>query len=148
MQPIDAKQLAWTLMREHGLVGWSFAFDHARRRFGCCRIGKKQITLSRPLVLLNSIEQVRDTLLHEIAHALTPGDGHSARWKRKCIEIGANPRRCYAESEVISPPRGPARYLLRCPRCQWEVRRRRRPSRRLICRLCRGPIQLAERMQA
>jgi hypothetical protein len=42
-------------MRRHGLfeAGWRFRFDHARRRFGCCRYGPKLITLSRPLTLLN-----------------------------------------------------------------------------------------------
>jgi predicted SprT family Zn-dependent metalloprotease len=145
MHPADAKTLAWQLIREHGLLGWRFEFDHARRRFGACRVQRKQITLSRPLVLLNSPEQVRDTLLHEIAHALTPGDGHGRRWKAKCIEIGAIPRRCYTEDEVLSPPRSPARYVLCCPACPWETPRRRRPQRRLICTLCRGPVVLNER---
>jgi predicted SprT family Zn-dependent metalloprotease len=34
-----------------------------------------------------------DTVLHEVAHALTRGDKHGARWKAKCLEIGARPDR-------------------------------------------------------
>ena len=86
-----ARDLALALMRQHGLNDWTFRFDHARRRFGSCQPRRKVITLSRPLAFLNAEPQVRDTVLHEIAHALTPGDGHGSRWKRKCVEIGAEP---------------------------------------------------------
>ena len=92
-----ARDLALALMRQHGLHDWTFRFDHARRRFGSCRPRRRLITLSRPLAFLNEEAQVRDTILHEIAHALTPWDGHGRNWKRKCIEIGAEPRRCYGD---------------------------------------------------
>ena len=37
-------------------------------------------------------DEVRDTILHEIAHALVgPGHGHDAVWKAKCVEVGAKP---------------------------------------------------------
>ena len=115
--------------------GWRFRFDHARRRFGSCRYRQKLITLSRPLTILNPEEQVRDTLLHEIAHALTPGDGHGARWKRKCREIGARPQRCYTDASVLSPPRRPAPYQYGCPACDWWVERRRlMAGGRFVCR--------------
>ena len=97
-------------MQQHGLSaqGWRFQFDHARRRFGACRYGRKLITLSRPLVLLNPEAEVRDTILHEIAHALCPGDGHGVRWKQKCREIAPAPPGAITKSR--SPPRpGPPR---------------------------------------
>jgi len=66
-----ARDLAHTLMRHHGLAaaGWTFRFDHARRRFGSCQPRRKLVTLSRPLTLLNSEDQVRDTILHAAAAA-------------------------------------------------------------------------------
>jgi predicted SprT family Zn-dependent metalloprotease len=140
---IEARNLAITLMRAHGLdkAGWRFRFDHARRRFGCCRFSDKSITLSRPLTLLNPPEQVRDTVLHEIAHALTPGDGHGRRWRAACAAVGANPRRCYTDGEVVSPPRRPAPYRYGCGACQWWVDRRRvTRARKYVCARCRGPL--------
>lgn len=140
MEPFEAQKLACELLQRHGLAGWSFAFDHARRRFGSCQWGKKRITLSRTLTILNGVEQVRETILHEIAHALTPGDGHGQRWRAKCLEIGAKPQRCYRDQEVLSPPRKAAAYLIGCKVCGWWADRRRVTRRRLICRACRHPV--------
>ena len=93
----------------HGLVtsGWKGELDRARRRFGVCRMSDRVISLSRVLVELNSEDEVRDTILHEIAHALAweryrENCGHDARWKEICVEIGARPERCYDEG-VVQP---------------------------------------------
>ncbi len=32
-------------------------------------------------------------LLHEIAHALTPRDGHGPKWRAMCVRVGARPTR-------------------------------------------------------
>lgn len=142
----DARQLALDLMRQHSLHGWAFFFDHAKRRFGSCRPERRQITLSRHLTFLNSAQQVRDTILHEIAHALTPGGGHGSAWKAKCRQIGANPKRCYDDIEVISPPRRPGAYVMSCETCGWSVDRRRASTRKLICRECRNPVRCRPRV--
>ncbi len=138
--------MALMLIRQHGLVGWQFRFDHARRRFGCCKPALKLITLSRPLTLLNPEEQVRDTILHEIAHALTPGNGHGARWRSKCKELGAKPARCYTDATVVSPPRQAARYEFGCRACGWWVDRRRVTWRHAVCKRCRTPVVYREKL--
>ena len=138
MHPFDAQELARELMWRHGLfeAGWRFRFDHARRRFVCCHYGRKVISLSRPLTLLNGEPEVRDTLLHEIAHALCPDDGHGPRWRAKCREIGARPVRCYSDETVAAPPRRAARYEWGCCACDWWVERRRRTRGTFVCARC------------
>jgi predicted SprT family Zn-dependent metalloprotease len=100
-----AQELALRLMREHGFggSGWTVGFDYAKRRFGYCSYTDKRISLSSYLVEMNDEAQVRDTILHEIAHALTPGAKHGWRWKQKCVEIGADPTRCFDDDQVNMP---------------------------------------------
>jgi predicted SprT family Zn-dependent metalloprotease len=140
VNPLDARHLALELIAAHGLTEWRFGFDHARRRFGCCKYRAKLITLSRPLTLLNPVDQVRDTLLHEIAHALTPGDGHGAKWRAACVRLGARPKRCYGEQEVVAPPRRAAAYRYGCRPCAWWVDRRRLVANRYVCAKCGGSL--------
>lgn len=131
MELIKAQRLAQELMTKHGLISpvWTFKFDNARRRFGVCRrfnrkavfsnekiFVRGEISLSKPLVLINDETKVRDTILHEIAHALTPGHGHDAVWKRKCVEIGAKPQRCYTEKDT-NTLKSTAKYQATCGGC-------------------------------
>ena len=67
----QARRLALRLMRQHKLSpAWSFGFDRSKVRFGKCNFANKEISLSRYLVELNDENEVRETILHEIAHAL------------------------------------------------------------------------------
>lgn len=146
MDPHAARQLAVELLQRHGLSDWSFAFDHARRRFGSCRPSQKLVTLSKWLTFLNGPDEVRETILHEIAHALTPGDGHGPRWKAACLRVGAKPVRCYDAKAVNAPPARPAPFLIGCKRCDWWADRHRVTRKRLVCRHCRGPVVLREKI--
>lgn len=128
-----AHALARRLMAAHGVGGWSFAFDRATRRLGSCRYATRTITLSAPLTRLNDAALITDTLLHEIAHALTPGDGHGPRWRATAARLGATPRATVASDRVAAPP---SRYTLHCDGCGACVPRARRPRRRLVCRRC------------
>jgi SprT-like family len=93
----DAQKLAHELMDEHGLTGWSLKLGNATKLFGRCVLSDKEIVLSRRLVEANDEAQVRDVILHEIAHALIPDrHGHDEVWKTKCIEIGARPEQYHS----------------------------------------------------
>lgn len=139
MDLVAARKLARSLMDQHGLAAWHFGFDRARRRFGCCNFTRKSITLSAALVNLNSEEEVRDTVLHEIAHALTPGDGHGNRWKNTCVQIGAKPERCYKESDGVALAKTGLR--VGCATCNWWANRHRITWSIQICRKCRRQVQ-------
>lgn len=107
-----AERLAKYLMLKHGLFlfDWKFKFSHGKTTFGVCSYKTKTIRLSKHLVLLNDEDKVKDVILHEIAHALTPGAKHGWRWQQKCIEIGAKPERCFGDE--VSIPK--LKYSLVC----------------------------------
>ena len=133
----DAEILAKQLMQQHGLteIGWRFEFDNAKRRFGVCNYTAKIIGLSRSLVELNDEARVRNTILHEIAHALTPGHGHDRVWSRKAREIGSDGERCY-KSQLVETPS--AKYQAVCNTCGHTHKRHKTTnrSRILACGFC------------
>lgn len=129
----EAAALARELMDRHGLRQWTFAFDRARRRLGCCDYRRRRITLSRAFVECNDLAAVRDVVLHEIAHALTPGAGHGPRFKRTAADLGCSAGARVAPGAVVSPP---FRYRLRCPHCGRCYHRYRKPSKALVCGPC------------
>lgn len=129
-----ARRLARALMDEHGLQGWTFDFDRARVRAGACHFHDRRITLSRALTQAQGEEEVRETVLHEIAHALVgPGHGHDETWRRQAVAIGSTGQRCYSAEEPVVP----GRWQGRCT-AGHVVHRHRRPARLLLCGRCRG----------
>jgi len=132
MEITAALTLGRRLLREHGLGDWSIRTDRAKTRAGVCRFGTHTISLSAALTHLHDESEVRDTILHEIAHALVgPFHGHDEVWRAKAIEIG-----CSGERTVPSTaPRveGPWRGV--CPEGHVSTRHRR-PTRVLSCSRC------------
>jgi hypothetical protein len=72
---------AEAVMLSFGLAGWRFRFNKRLTSLGLCGHGRRTIELSVHLVRRNPPEEVRETLLHEIAHALVGRagilDGHA-----------------------------------------------------------------------
>lgn len=129
------RSLAGELMTRHGLNGWAFRFNRRKRALGLCRYAARVIELSIYFVDRNSLEEIRDTVLHEIAHALVgPDHGHDAVWRAKCLEVGARPERC-GQADM---PEG--RWQARCGGCGSQFSRHRKPQRLKgwFCRAC-GP---------
>ena len=114
MRMDHALAMARRLMADHELHGWTVVADRAKTRAGVCRFGKRQIGLSRPLTELHSEEEVRDTILHEIAHALVgPEHGHDRVWRAKAREIGSSGERCVSLQRVATCSRCSRRFDLR-----------------------------------
>lgn len=145
----EAKNLTLELMEEHGVIqdGWVFQWSNGKRQLGCAvviktkdrRTGKvteqKRIRISRHLVELNDDDEIRDTILHEIAHAIAGlKNGHNHVWRAVCRRIGAKPKRLAGEEvRVVEPP-----YMLICKCCQKTLgkRHRRMTRKQLASRYC------------
>ena len=132
MQLTEARSLATDLIAQHGLRGWHLVFDNAKMRAGVCRPGKREIGLIRVLTGLHTDAQVRDTILHEIAHALVgPAHGHDAVWRARARAIGCTGGRCVPQNAE----RAAAPWVGTCP-AGHEFGRHRRPDRVMSCSRC------------
>ncbi|MBW3068511.1 MULTISPECIES: SprT-like domain-containing protein [unclassified Actinomyces] len=124
--------LARLLMAEHGVGDWSVSLDRARRRAGLTDHSRRRITLSRQLMALYDEAEVRETVLHEIAHArVGAAHGHDAVWRAEARRIGASGRRLVSERA----PRVPGRWVGTCP-AGHTVDRMRRPALPCSCSRC------------
>jgi len=124
--------LANQLLTQHNLNGWKFVWDDKPvNRLGQCRYKLKEIALSLKPATILPFEDSLDTLLHEVAHALTPGADHGKVWKDKCVELGCKPSACAdVNLDVISPLKG------ECPTCDAVMYACRKPKSGIICVKC------------
>jgi predicted SprT family Zn-dependent metalloprotease len=128
----EAKELATGLMARHRLTGWRLVFDNAKTRAGVCRFAGKEIGLSRVLTSLYSEEQVTETVLHEIAHALAgPRHGHDRVWRATARRIGCSGERCMP----VDAPSVDGAWAGVCP-AGHRTTAHRRPVRVKSCRRC------------
>lgn len=142
MELVGAMRLARKLMDEHGLHEWRLLGDDAKRRAGACRYGTRTISLSRPLTHLHDETEVRETVLHEIAHALAgPAAGHGPQWQSIATAIGSTGARCVD----ADAPRLEGDWRGRCP-AGHEADRHRRPTRVLLCTRCPGTLPPLQRV--
>jgi predicted SprT family Zn-dependent metalloprotease len=132
MELQKAEQLAKELIKQH-CPEYTFRFDKAKARFGRISYTNKAISLSKELVELNSESEVKNTLLHEIAHALTPGCKHNRIWQKKAIEIGGDGQRCYTADCVVIPK---LKYTGYCESCGFTAQFSRIPKGRKGCYHC------------
>jgi predicted SprT family Zn-dependent metalloprotease len=114
------------LMREHDLFGWRLLIGRGKKLIGATRPQSKTITISGPYISLNDWDEIQDTVLHEIAHALTwdATDGHAKphgpEWRAIAKSIGAEPT---AKNTTANIP--PRRYTTECSKCGQKYGRDR-----------------------
>ena len=117
---------------------WTFIFDNACNRCGQTSYRDSTISLSKKYITGDKISkaQVVNTILHEIAHALCPGEQHNEVWKRKALEIGCDGKVC---NEI--EPFAKATWILRCNKgCCYSERYRRSNIGNKCCRKCREKL--------
>ncbi|HMW11078.1 MAG TPA: SprT-like domain-containing protein [Bacteroidia bacterium] len=130
-------ELAHSLMKEHGIYhSWRFTFDRAKLRNGLCQYRTKTISLSENYIRLNTDAKIKNTILHEIAHALVgKKHGHDAVWRAKAIEIGCSGERCTSNTLHIE-----GKYIATCKNCGKVSYRYKKPKINRVhsCGKCSG----------
>ena len=111
---VEVSNQARALMDSHGLVDWTFRFSAAQSRLGECREQEKLIRLSLSHAMKAEPREVKDTILHEVAHALAGARaGHGPAWKAIATRIGATPKSRAEESETVRADRLAAKARFR-----------------------------------
>lgn len=125
MKLYEIRDLANQLIEKHlPNRGWSFDFDTAKRRMGCCNHRHKLITLSKVICRIASDEEITDTILHEIAHArVGPGYGHGPFWRAVAQQLGCTGERCHSV-----PTHQGAKYRAECDECGKTYHRHRKTA--------------------
>lgn len=106
----DVARYVYGCMGVLGLEGWRFEWEKTIRRMGCCKYAPRVILLSiyyvRKYLDLDQ-EQIRRTVLHELAHALAWGYnrsvGHDRTWHDFCHALGIGDEKSRARVEDFAP---------------------------------------------
>lgn len=141
MRKSDAQALLIATMAKHGLIeqGWGIRWDRAKQRAGQCNYTYRRISLSEPLFAHFDESAATLVILHEVAHALTPGHGHDRVWRAKCIAIGGDGKRCCDE---VAAAKAIAKYEIKCSTTGRSLGFANRKGKRLAagrCRCCNQP---------
>src|SRR3982751_14199 len=88
----DATELTRATLNKHNLNEWHVRVtsDPNLPFLGMCIYKDKTIMLNGHHIDIHPYAEVVNTILHEVAHALTPGHGHNSVWATKAREIGCD----------------------------------------------------------
>lgn len=124
MELSKAYQLTRSLMDQHGLTQWKLEWMDRKTTAGLCYNSKltwdKNPARSRGKIAISTHyfkafdeADVRETALHEIAHALVPpSEHHGPVWQAMAKKIGSTGKRCVSSEEAAKTS---SRYRGTCP---------------------------------
>jgi len=122
---------------------YTFEFDRAISRYGCCKYSSNTITMSKAMAErnLHIWPELREIMLHEIAHGVSfkihggAGAGHNSLWKDIALQIGSDGSRCQNILKFNVPV---SKYQLICDKCGMIFPRARKPRKGAIysCSIC------------
>jgi predicted SprT family Zn-dependent metalloprotease len=93
MNLFEAEILAKELISEY-VPDCSFKWSRSKTRYGDFTYSTRVLRLSSILTKLRPKSEVRTTIMHEIAHALTPHSNHGRAWQLQMMRFGLPPERC------------------------------------------------------
>lgn len=87
----DAQKMCDEKLKEYNLTHWKASFISSTTKCAACDFENKRILISTNYCNACTIEDMKETILHEIAHALVGyASGHNEVWQAKAKEIGLN----------------------------------------------------------
>lgn len=125
-----AESLINSLIRQHlgsRAAEWRWTWTRWRRTAGRCDHPQRVLFFSWPVFKLNTEEECRQVVLHEVAHAVT-GEGHTETWLWKARELGY--RYGMLLSRNIVMPAG--KWETVCGTCGAVQPRYRKPTRGVV----------------
>lgn len=134
-----ARKMTMDLMTQYGVDEAHFEWMEKKSRLGeagwDAKKGTTVLRLNRTITRHSEIEDVRQTMLHEIAHLLVgPQHHHDSVWKRKAFEIGYRGART---SNVPDEVHALQNWVGTCPAGHVSSRARApREGRKVSCGRC------------
>jgi len=121
----EVEKIAVALIKNSGLKGWRFEYSNAKALAGCAGIlnGKKIIRLSKFYALHQpNINALRNTILHEIAHALDIEKrgytNHDKTWKAIAKSVGCDGKAKKTEPDLKISRKELCKWIATCPNCK------------------------------
>ena len=88
------EKMALELMYKHNVSDYKFKFGYGWTYKGKCT--SKTIIIQYNFALRNNLSEIKNTILHEIAHAIVGVDEwHRFKWQLKAKELGVTYKRNY-----------------------------------------------------
>ena len=128
------------LFKKHKLHDWSVGINNRKCALGVCNYRKKTITYSSWLMPLVKENEIKNTVIHEVAHSLTPHHGHDDIWADLCFRLGGKINRIAADTEfsvnIHSEMNKQSKYTLTCPVCGRKHAFYRKLKKKYSCEDC------------
>ena len=122
---------------KYDLCNWTLKIINSKRKYGHCRWGKNEIAISKKFVAINNWNQMKQCILHEIAHALVGSKAkHGKEFKDVCEKIGCMEDGCYTKARNLNVPK--SKYTIICKTCgRTQVKNRKRRSPVACSKCCK-----------
>ena len=131
---------AQSLFNRYNLEGWKLKCVPMIDKVGLCSYNERTIYLSSYFLQGANCNyaKTKKALMHEIAHALTPGHSHDDVWKRMCQKLGGDDRLAATMNEPNM------NWSLYCKSCKTRFETKTYPGSNLMCGKCRTTIRIKQ----
>lgn len=145
MDTLLVRRLGNELLEKYNLKekGWKFGIDTSNKSYGRCDYKNKVIFLSKVFCLTITDFEIKDTILHEIAHIMCPNHGHDDVWKKTAISIGCSGNICGdVKSDAVSKEKLDLfnkvkfNFKVECLTCKTISYRNIKPANDISCGKC------------